>query len=426
MGSEQLAREAVARGSELIITSGGDGTVSMAANALIGTGIPLAVIPSGSANAFANGLGLPTTIEEACIAILQGATLTIDVARCNGRAMILLAGIGLEADTVHETDHQLKKDFGILSYILAGLAQMQDLPRFEAEIVTENQKITVSATAITVANIAPHTSILAQGAGNTVPDDGLLDVTIFTPSDTLEALGSAIELFQSGLLHQATESHHIGYLRATEVKVTTNPPQKLTIDGEMRGTTPTAFEIVPASLTVVTFYEQVFPERLTGLLDLNIQHKSELETLILNYYIPLMVPGKTLTKIITTIVETSIGWWETMRRVIMEVGEMLIMSIHQALATSARILDQTIQSVAQLEQVEPSQTETHSTYIEVVHKISGRIRWRIPRLRKDSAYVKQIQQLLESFQEVTAVIINPVASSVVVKYIEETMLGCRI
>jgi len=52
------------------------------------------VIPRGTANAFANGLGLPTTIEEACIAILQGATLTIDTARCNDRAMLLLTGIG--------------------------------------------------------------------------------------------------------------------------------------------------------------------------------------------------------------------------------------------------------------------------------------------------------------------------------------------
>ncbi len=59
--AEQLTREAVAQGTELIIASGGDGTVSEVASVLIGTGIPLAVIPRGTANAFANGLGLPTT-----------------------------------------------------------------------------------------------------------------------------------------------------------------------------------------------------------------------------------------------------------------------------------------------------------------------------------------------------------------------------
>ena len=112
-----------------------------------------------------------------------------------------------------------------------------------------------------MANIAPPTSILAQGVGQTKPDDGLLDVTILTPSDALEALANAIELFESGLIHQPAESHHIGYLRAKQVQVTTNPPQAITIDGEMAGLTPTTFEIVPASLTVVTFYEQVIQKR---------------------------------------------------------------------------------------------------------------------------------------------------------------------
>ena len=160
--AEQLTREAVAQGTELIIASGGDGTVSEVASVLIGTGIPLAVIPRGTANAFANGLGLPTTIEEACIAILQGATLTIDTARCNDTAMLLLAGIGFEAETVQEADRKLKNEFGILAYILAGLDRLQNLVPFTAEITTENEKFTVSAAAVTVANIAPPTSILAE------------------------------------------------------------------------------------------------------------------------------------------------------------------------------------------------------------------------------------------------------------------------
>lgn len=430
VGAEQLTREAVAQGTELIIASGGDGTVSEVASVLIGTGIPLAVIPRGTANAFANGLGLPTTIEEACIAILQGATLTIDTARCNDKAMLLLAGIGFEAETVQEADRKLKNEFGILAYILAGLDRLQNLVPFTAEITTENEKFTVSAAAVTVANIAPPTSILAQGVGQTKPDDGLLDVTILTPSDALEALANAIELFESGLIHQPTESHHIGYLRAKQVQVTTNPPQAITIDGEMAGETPTTVEIVPASLTVVTFYEQVVQKRLRGLLDLTVAEETQVEVLVVKYYVPPLNWERTLTKVIAEIAETSIAWWETFRRASIEVGELLIKSLHQALAAVAKSIDQLGESLplshrAEVDQLEESipmgETFPPSTAPEIVHQIAGRIRWRIPRLRKDAGYAAQLQQILESVEGVTEVKINSIAASLAVSYTEDSL-----
>jgi diacylglycerol kinase family enzyme len=70
----ELAKAAIERGSESIIASGGDGTLSAVATALMGSNIPLGVISRGTANAFANALKLPTTIPTACEAILVGAT----------------------------------------------------------------------------------------------------------------------------------------------------------------------------------------------------------------------------------------------------------------------------------------------------------------------------------------------------------------
>ncbi|WP_238393470.1 diacylglycerol kinase family protein, partial [Myxacorys almedinensis] len=62
----QLAKQAVERQVEAIIASGGDGTLSAAAEALVGTEIPLGIISRGTANAFANALGIPDTVKEAC------------------------------------------------------------------------------------------------------------------------------------------------------------------------------------------------------------------------------------------------------------------------------------------------------------------------------------------------------------------------
>ena len=98
--AEELTIQAISAQAELIIASGGDGTVSAVAGKLANTGIPLGVIARGTANAFANALGIPTDITNACETILAGHTQPIDLATCNGDPMMLLAGIGLEANAI--------------------------------------------------------------------------------------------------------------------------------------------------------------------------------------------------------------------------------------------------------------------------------------------------------------------------------------
>lgn len=121
LDAADLAKAAIAEHADLIIAAGGDGTVSAAASAIVHTEIPLAVIPRGTANAFINGLSLPNTLKEACIAILQGATRTIGTVKCNDTFMLLLAGIGFEAETVQAADRELKDKLGMFAYVIAGL-----------------------------------------------------------------------------------------------------------------------------------------------------------------------------------------------------------------------------------------------------------------------------------------------------------------
>jgi YegS/Rv2252/BmrU family lipid kinase len=184
----QLAHEAVERGVHMIIASGGDGTLSAAANALVGTNIPLGIISRGTANAFASALGLPDTIEGACQTILQGTTRVVDAAQCNGKPMVLLAGVGFEAEMVEKADRESKNRFGMLAYIMAGVKQLREFDTFEAKIETDEKVITVTAGAVTVANAAPPTSILAQGPAGIIFDDGLLDLTVVAPENRTGAI----------------------------------------------------------------------------------------------------------------------------------------------------------------------------------------------------------------------------------------------
>jgi YegS/Rv2252/BmrU family lipid kinase len=275
VGADLLAQEAVERGVEAIIVSGGDGTLSAAAAAVIGTDIPLGVISRGTANAFAAALSIPDTIDAACHTILQGAIRKVDAASCNGQPMVLLAGIGFEAETVELADRDAKNRFGMLAYVLAGLQELQNMETFEVNIETDDKVVTVSAAAVTVANAAPPTSILAQGSSGILVDDGLLDVTIVAPANKVGAVAAAYQLFQSASSGTAAERDDIGYLRANRFKISATPPQKVVLDGELIGKTPIDVVCIPNGLTLfVPLTEELEPiEKLEGLPDLVVQIK---------------------------------------------------------------------------------------------------------------------------------------------------------
>ncbi|MEM8675630.1 MAG: methylglyoxal synthase [Cyanobacteria bacterium P01_G01_bin.67] len=253
----EQAQEAMQRETDLIIASGGDGTISAVAATVMETSVPLGVIPRGTANAFSVALGLPTNLSAACENILTGTTLVVDVARYNGLPMILLAGIGFEAETVEKANRELKNQLGILAYLVAGSQQIANQEIFEMQVEIDGQVTSFNSSAMTIANAAPPTSILAQGWGETLVDDGLLNVTIAIDESSevnlvkrLQGIGALADLFTAALAKKPTNRDDILCLRVPQIKISANPPQKVVVDGEMIGTTPVEIKCIPQGLTV--------------------------------------------------------------------------------------------------------------------------------------------------------------------------------
>ncbi|HEY9887345.1 MAG TPA: methylglyoxal synthase [Candidatus Obscuribacterales bacterium] len=245
------AQAAIAQGTDLILASGGDGTISAVASSVINTDIPLGVIPRGTANAFAAALGIPTDIRGACETIHAGTTRVVDAARCNGQPYILLAGIGFEAEMVDRASRELKNRLGVLAYLFAGVQQFQEHVAFEAAIDIDGELTEVETSFITIANAAPATSVLAQGFGQVIVDDGLLDVTIATPKTRLQGLNTLTSLFAAALVNTPAQHEDIICLRTHRLTVTTKPLQKVVIDGEIINAETVEFESLPQALTVL-------------------------------------------------------------------------------------------------------------------------------------------------------------------------------
>lgn len=250
---EELTKSAFAKHADIIIASGGDGTVSAVAGALVNTDIPLGIIPRGTANAFCMALGIPsiTPIRSACDVILAAKTRVIDVGRCNERIMILLAGVGYEAETIERADRETKNRWGVLAYMMAGWRQLNEQQLFDIEIEIDGVAKTFQAGAITIANAAPPTSFLAQGLGKVIMNDGLLEVMIITSKNRRQIVNAGVRMFGSAIFQTPAQHEDTIALRTKRVKISTDPPQKVVLDGEIIGTTPIEVECIPNGLTVL-------------------------------------------------------------------------------------------------------------------------------------------------------------------------------
>jgi diacylglycerol kinase (ATP) len=123
-----LAGQAVAEGADLVLVLGGDGTVNEAVQGLAHTGVPLGVLPGGTANVLSVELGLGCNVERAVERLVscEPTRITLGRARLGGvaRHFVLMCGVGLDAEVITAVHHGLKADAGKMAYYAAGLSRL--------------------------------------------------------------------------------------------------------------------------------------------------------------------------------------------------------------------------------------------------------------------------------------------------------------
>lgn len=119
-----IAREAVQDGADLIIAAGGDGTINEIANGMVGSAVPLGILPAGTANVLANELRLSSKMEAAAAALPASTPRRISVGRLNAegrsRYFLMMAGVGFDAQIVYNLNLDLKRALGKIAYWIAG------------------------------------------------------------------------------------------------------------------------------------------------------------------------------------------------------------------------------------------------------------------------------------------------------------------
>jgi diacylglycerol kinase family enzyme len=174
-------RSAINAGAELVICVGGDGTVRECAQALAGTGVPLAIVPTGSANLTARALRLPLAPDAALATAFSGRDVRLDVATADGVVFTAMAGIGLDAAVVGATPDVAKRLAGWPAYAGAAVSQLLRPAVTFVVRLDGGETLIRRARSVTVGN-----SGALPGGFLVLPDaqvdDGVLDVLILAPS----------------------------------------------------------------------------------------------------------------------------------------------------------------------------------------------------------------------------------------------------
>jgi YegS/Rv2252/BmrU family lipid kinase len=246
-----MAEAAVREGAQVVLAAGGDGTVAAVVSGLVGTGVPLAVLPSGTGNLLARNLELPNGLDGVLSAITDGATLTIDVGEVvegatAGSSFAVMAGLGFDADVMVDAPEGLKGAVGWPAYVVSALGHLTDEPFDCTIVVDDGEPLTRSVRSVLVANMTQLQGgiDLAPAAG---ASDGQLDVVVVSPQGALDWLRLSARL----ALGSDREDERLERLRGRRVEISTSTQQVCQLDGDpVGGTHRLVVEVRPGALAL--------------------------------------------------------------------------------------------------------------------------------------------------------------------------------
>ena len=240
-----LAEAAVAEAVDVVLASGGDGTVTACAEGLAGSGVPLAVLAAGTGNLLARNLGLPLDLPGALATALGGTDRRLDVGVANGRRFVAMAGIGFDAELLDSAAEPLKRRLGWAAYVLSALRHLRDRPVRVRLRADGGPALRRRAAAVIIGNVGALQGGLALLPG-AQPDDGQLDVLVLTARGWTGWLALSADV-----LMRRDRTSRVVRGRVRELRVDLDRPQLWELDGEVMGTARELFICVqPGALLV--------------------------------------------------------------------------------------------------------------------------------------------------------------------------------
>lgn len=252
--AERFAREAAAGGVDIVAVYGGDGSVMEVAQGLLGSSVPLAILPGGSANLMSVELGIPKDLKKAAEILTdpQSSTRQVDVGLVvdesiqGGNYFLLRVGMGFAARKVAYADRNMKNRFGVLAYSVAAVKSLKDTKTAHYRITLDDKLFEADGITCLIDNAGNMGIQGAQPVKGICVDDGLLDVLLLGTQSLTNLVLSG-----SSLLEADKGELMIDHWQGRQITIEVDPPQPVQIDGEMVGNTPVSAKVLPGALKVI-------------------------------------------------------------------------------------------------------------------------------------------------------------------------------
>lgn len=223
--ASRMAAKAVAKGYDMVLTAGGDGTVNEVANALSFTNCTLGILPYGSGNGLARSVGIPQDVFAALKIIESGHILSCDRGVVNGKPFYCTFGVGFDA-AVSEKFAAMKKR-GRITYIRSAFREFLNYHSKTYSIMIGGNIITEKALLIAVCN-APQYGNNAYIGPKAKLTDGLLDITVVHADNPFNTLLMSMDMF-TGMLDK---NRGIGTFKVPELTILCPDDLPVHLDGE--------------------------------------------------------------------------------------------------------------------------------------------------------------------------------------------------
>jgi YegS/Rv2252/BmrU family lipid kinase len=252
--ARHLAQYGVAEKVDVVVVFGGDGTTMQAAAALVGTDVALGVIPGGTGNLLAGNLRIPASPARAARALLKAKPRLFDLGRMERPAgpqyFAVACGAGYDARVMAGTLSEQKRRWGMAAYVATTLRLMSELRSTLHSLTIDGVEYEANAAMVLVANCGEVIPPFVKLGPGITPDDGLLDVVVVRADNfpqSIRAVWDLLRLTPGSLGPDA----YVGHVRGREVKVETDRPQPVQLDGEPGGTTPFTASVVPGAIRIM-------------------------------------------------------------------------------------------------------------------------------------------------------------------------------
>lgn len=253
-----LAEKAVEDGLEAIFVAGGDGSINQAIKGLLGSDTALGVLPAGTANVWAQEIGLPiltwtnwTALENSAKLLVDGRIHTVDVGVCMGNPYLLWAGVGLDAFVVNHIEPRTRweKNFAIPQYAANAAWFARKWKGMELQITVEDEVIEGTYVLAVVSNVRLYAGGMAEISPGAKIDDGRMDLWLFAGKTLAETLEHMWMVFSG----QHFDSKNVRHLTCCKVEFRSQSPLYPQVDGEpLPESKQITVEMRPESLRVLT------------------------------------------------------------------------------------------------------------------------------------------------------------------------------